>query len=159
LERFGPLLLTGILQRHDRARETYAIAQAIGRQWNDYMARRVAPPWTAEAYRYGICHQMADGDTEIAYFCGAPPPVPPEPRAGFVDVTLAPLTIAVFPFDRHILEFRTFVHAVFGTELALAGLKPAPGGPGVPDYIERYGVAFDPLTGKGGFELLVPVKE
>lgn len=157
LERFGPLMLTGIVQQYDREQETYAIVQAIGRQWSSYMMRRVAPPWTPQAYRYGVCQRMADGDTEITYFCGAPPPVPPEPRPGFVDFGLPELTVAVFAFDQHILEFRAFVHAVFGTELSRAGLKLAPDGPGVPEYIERYGIAFDPLTGKGGFELLVPV--
>ena len=159
LERCGALLLTGIMRRHGRTRETYAIAQAIGRQWTDYMTRRVAPPWTPQAWRYGITMRMADGDTEMEYFCAAPPPVPPEPRPGFVDWTLAPLTFAVFAFDDHILEFRDFVHAVFGAELSRAGLHLAPEGPGVPEFIERYGVTFNPLTGKGGFELLVPVRE
>ena len=159
LERCGALLLTGIMRRHGRTRETYAIAQAIGRQWTDYMTRRVAPPWTPQAWRYGVTMRMADGDTEMEYFCAAPPPIPPEPRPGFVDWTLAPLTFAVFAFDDHILEFRDFVHTVFGTEITRAGLHLAPEGPGVPEFIERYGVTFNPLTGKGGFELLVPVRE
>jgi len=150
-------MLTGVVQRHDRSRETYDIARAIGRQWTDYMTRRVAPPWTIEAWRYGVTMRMADGDIDMEYFCSAPPPVPLEPRPGFVDWTLAPLTFAVFPFDGHILQFRDFVHTVFGTAITQAGLQLAPDGLGVPEYIERYGIGFDPLTGKGGFELLVPV--
>ena len=159
LERCGPLLLTGIMRRHDRTQETYAIAQAIGRQWSDYMMRRVAPPWTPKPWRFGITMRMADGDTEMEYLCAAPPPVPQEPRSGFVDWALAPLTFAVFPFDGHILQFRDYVHTVFGTELKRAGLHLASDGPGVPEFVERYGVAFNPSTGKGGFELLVPVKD
>ena len=150
-------MLTGVVQRHDRSRETYDIARAIGRQWTDYMTRRVAPPWTIEAWRYGVTMRMADGDIDMEYFCCAPPPAPLEPRPGFHDWALAPLTFAVFPFDGHILQFRDFVHTVFGTAITQAGLQLAPGGPGVPEYIERYGIAFDPLTGKGGFELMVPV--
>jgi len=157
LERLGPLSLTGILRQHSREQETYAIVQAIGRQWTDYMMRRVAPPWSPEAWRYGIALRMADGDTGIEYFCGAPPPNPPETPAGFVAMDVVALTWAVFAYDGHITGFRSFVHSVFGTELAKNGFAPAPDAPGVPEFIERYDWRFNPATGKGGFDLMVPV--
>jgi predicted transcriptional regulator YdeE len=157
LERPGPFSLIGLLGAHNREQETYDMVQGIGRQWTDYMIRRVAPPWSPEAWRYGVMLRMADGDTALSYFCGAPPPEPPETPAGFVALTVPALTWAVFPFDGHVTQFRSFLHTVFGTELAKNGLKPVPGGPEVPEFIERYDWRFDPAAGKGGIELMVPV--
>jgi predicted transcriptional regulator YdeE len=156
-ERIGPLTLTGVLRRHRRDVELYALVQNINRQWDDYMLRRVAPPWTPNAWRYGVAMRMADGDTEMSYFCGAPPPEPPETPAGFTSLTIPALLFALFPFDGHISEFRDFLHRVFARALPEAGLELAPDGPGVPEYVERYDWRFNPATGRGGFDLLIPV--
>jgi Uncharacterized protein conserved in bacteria len=157
LEQIGPLALTGILSRHRRDLEHYVLVQNISRQWDDYMIHRVAPPWTPEVWRYGVAMRMADGDTVMSYFCGAPPPEPPELPSGFVSLTIPALSFARFPFDGHIAEFRDFLHAVFARALSEAGLRPAPDAPGVPEYIERYDWRFNPATGRGGFDLLIPV--
>lgn len=159
LERIGPLALTGILGRHRRDIEPYVLIQNIGGQWDQYMMRRVAPPWTPEAWRYGVTMRMADGDATMSYFCGAPPPEPPELPSGFVSLTVPELSFACFPFDGHIAEFGGFVHAVFAQALPKAGLRPAPDAPDIPEYIERYDWQFNPSTGRGGFDLLIPVAE
>lgn len=159
LERLGPLSLMGIQRQQNPALDTYTIVQSIGRQWTEYMTRRVAPPWSPEAFRYGVALRMADGDTVFDYFCGASPAEPYERPDGFIALLIPALCWAVFPFDGHILEFRTFVHTVFGTALAQEGFLPALDGPGIPEYVERYDWRFDPATGKGGFDLMVPVLE
>lgn len=156
-EHIGPLALTGVLRRHRRDLDHYKLVHDIGQQWDDYMTRRVAPPWTPEAWRYGVAFRMADGDTVMSYFCGAPPPEPPETPSGFVSLTIPALPFAVVTFDGHIAGFRDFLHAVFARLLPDARLKPAPDAPGVPEYIERYDWRFNPSTGRGGFDLLIPV--
>lgn len=156
-EQFGPLALTGMLRRHRRDLDHYKLVHDIGLQWNDYMMHRVAPPWTPEAWRYGVTMRMADGDTTMSYFCGAPPPEPPETPSGFVSLNVPALPFAVLSFDGHIAEFREFLHAVFARALPDAGLKLALDAPGVPEYIERYDWRFNPSTGRGGFDLLIPI--
>jgi len=121
------------------------------------MIHRVAPPWTPEAWRYGVVPRIADGDLTLPYFCGAPPPIPPETPAGFETLEIPSLTYAVFAFDGHIAEFRDFLHRVFAHELPAAGFDPAPDAPGVPEFLERYDWRFDPSTGRGGFDLMIPV--
>jgi predicted transcriptional regulator YdeE len=100
---------------------------------------------------------MADGDTTMSYFCGAPPPEPPESPSGFVSLTVPATPVAVLAFDGHIAEFRDFLHAAYARALPEAGLKPAPDAVGVPEFVERYDWRFNPSTGRGGFDLLIPV--
>jgi predicted transcriptional regulator YdeE len=157
LEKIGPLVLAGLMRHHGRGIDHYALVRQIGLQWNDYMIRRVAPPWTPEAWRYGVVMRIADGDVELPYFCGAPPPEPPEMPPGFTTLVVPALTYAVFAFDGHIFEFETFIQDVFARSLAAAGYDPASDASGTPEFIERYDWRFDPATGKGGFDMLVPV--
>lgn len=157
LVKMGPLVLTGLMQHHSRSIDHYGLVRQVGQQWNDYMLRRVAPPWTPEAWRYGVTMRVGDGDAVLPYFCGAPPPEPPEIPPGFTTLVVPALSYAVFAFDGHIFEFRVFTEDVFARALAASGYDPAPAAPGVPEFIERYDWRFDPSTGKGGFDMMVPV--
>jgi predicted transcriptional regulator YdeE len=157
LEHIGPLVLIGAMRSYGRGLDQQKLVHGIGQQWNDYMMRRVAPPWTPNAWRYGVTMRMADGDVAMSYFCGAPPPEPLENPPGFIALTIPALPFAVFPFDSHIAELRDFVHMVFARALPEAGLKPAADAPNIPEFIERYDWRFNPSTGRGGFDLLIPV--
>jgi predicted transcriptional regulator YdeE len=157
LERFGPLMLTGLMREHSRELDDYGIVQAINRQWDEYMLRRVPPPWSPDALRFGVTGRMADGDLTLTYFCGAAPSEPPETPPGFIHVVIPCLTWAVFPFYGSVTAIPVFIHQVFGRDLAAAGLTPAPDGPDVPEFIERYDWSFDPASAGGGLELMVPV--
>ena len=157
LERFGPVVLTGILRRHSRELEPYDTVLALGRQWDEYLRNHVAPSRTSPAWRYGVTLPMADGDMVFSYFCGAPPPEPRARIAGFGELRIAASVWAVFPFEGHATEFRAFMHAAFASFLPQAGLRLADRGAETPEYVERYDWRFDLSSRKGGFDLLIPV--
>ena len=61
---------------------------------------------------------------------------------------------AVFTYREHISTIRRSVAAIRNLWLPASGFKVAD----APNF-ERYDERFDPLTGNGGFEIWVPVKE
>jgi AraC family transcriptional regulator len=60
---------------------------------------------------------------------------------------------AVFAHKGPIIEIRTVIRAIWGNWLPSSGHETADG----PSF-ERYGKGFEPLTGNGGFEIWVPIK-
>jgi AraC family transcriptional regulator len=158
LERSKGLTLAG-LQRHFRLnRSMEEIGLALTAHWHDFKVRNEVqgvPPKLV----YGVCHKMHDGAEGFDYFTGAPvrgKPVLPE---GFVTLTLPPAHYAVFQHREHVSKLYDTYRLIFGVVLPGAGLKPADGPKGVPEYVERYGESFDPATGLGGLEILIPIAD
>lgn len=150
LEHFGPMTLWGLSRSHDPAQDNDDLHRAMVRQWDEFLALPRQPP------TYGVFLRMADGDLKLDYFCGNAATRNQSPELTSLDVPA--LYCAVFHQVGHVSEMRPFTQLVFGTVLPMAGLEPAADGPGVPEFIERYGVKFDHAARAGEFELLVPVK-
>jgi hypothetical protein len=156
LERFGPMVLAGVKRRHSRTMEAARQFREVTAQWLDYVARRPAP---LGLFDYGIFPRLADGATQIEYFCGAPfagtGDLPPD----FVTVALPELPCAVFLYEGHVTGLLDFIHVVLATVLPQAGLEIAPEDRDAPEFIERFGASYNPSTGMGGFDVLIPLKE
>jgi AraC family transcriptional regulator len=61
---------------------------------------------------------------------------------------------AVFSHGEHISTIRRTINTIWNHWLPASGLKAAD----APSF-ERYGENFDSLTGNGGFEIWVPIKD
>lgn len=155
IERFGPLHLVGLMRSHKSAQDNPGLFRILSTQWKDYFARRTEP--AAVIPTYGVFGCMADGATHFDYFCGAPTehPLP----TGFVVMDLPAMRCAVFDYSDHISGLRDFVGEIFRHRLPAAGLSLLPTGSGTPEFIERYGDAFDVSTLQGGMEVLIPVQD
>lgn len=62
-------------------------------------------------------------------------------------------TYAIFSYAGHISEIRSVFRAILGEWLPASGRQHANA-----PTLERYGAAFDPMTGNGGYEIWIPLK-
>jgi AraC family transcriptional regulator len=102
---------------------------------------------------YGVCCNGDDAgnfdyiaDVVVSDFS-----VPPRE---FSKVRIPEQRYAVFTHREHVSSIRRTVNTIWNHWLPASGLKIAD----APNF-ERYDESFDPLTGNGGFEIWVPVRE
>ena len=72
----------------------------------------------------------------------------------FARVRIPEQKYAVFTHRDHISTIRRTVNTIWNQWLPASGLKAAD----APNF-ERYDVTFDPVTGNGGLEIWVPVRD
>jgi AraC family transcriptional regulator len=152
LERFGPFQMVGLFRSHRYPRDHDVMFRQISQQWHEYLALAGSPKSRNDGYGIGL--RMPDGATTFDYFCGAP--AGGEPPRGLATLLIPALTCAVFEHRENITEFRDTMQHALGAVLPFAGLESADGD--IPEFIERYSKSFDPQTGLGGFEVLIPLK-
>ena len=102
---------------------------------------------------YGVCCNGDDAGNfdyiagvEVADFSDLP--------RRFARIRIPGQRYAVFTHADHVASVRRTVNTIWNQWLPASGLEAAD----APNF-ERYGAAFDPVTGNGGFEIWVPVRE
>lgn len=102
---------------------------------------------------YGVCCNGDDAGNldyiagvEVADFSGLP--------RRFGRIRIPEQRYAVFTHSEHISSIRRTVSAIWNQWLPASGLKAAD----APNF-ERYDETFDPVTGNGGLEIWLPVRE
>lgn len=102
---------------------------------------------------YGVCCNSDDAGNfdyiagvEVADFSDLP--------RRFGRIRIPDQRYAVFTHTEHVASIRRTVNTIWNQWLPASGLKAAD----APNF-ERYDEKFDPMTGNGGFEIWVPVKE
>jgi len=102
---------------------------------------------------YGVCCNGDDAGNldyiagvEVADFSGLP--------RHFGRIRIPEQRYAVFTHSEHISSIRRTVSAIWNQWLPASGLKAAD----APNF-ERYDETFDPVTGNGGLEIWLPVRE
>jgi predicted transcriptional regulator YdeE len=156
LEHFGPLVLAGILRSHALGPDDEVISASVGRQWRDlvkvaFKFRALLPPL---GYGAGL-RFVPYGDT-LEFFSGFVLRAPGLVPDGLYCISLPEVVCAVFAHSGPIARLPHTLNAIFTTALPLEGLEPLGGD--VPSFILRTRPSFNPLTGFGGVEVLVPVK-
>jgi AraC family transcriptional regulator len=158
LERFGPLVLAGLCRSHRLPSDPEDLFRDISGQWRDFSVLRGALQPVANV-DFGIGLQMTDGGETLDYCCGVPVLPDAELPAGLAKVRLPAMHCAVFQHTDHVSRLRETMELIFGTMLPMAELEPADEASGVPEFIERYSKEFNPDTGLGGLEVLIPLKD
>jgi AraC family transcriptional regulator len=142
------LLIAGVGDRFNHEN-----AAGIPSLWQRYHQAVGDIPGRVGQVAYGVCWNGDDAGNfdyiagvEVADFSDLP-------RA-FSRVRIPEQKYAVFAHDEHISTIRRTVNTIWNHWLPASGLKAAD----APSF-ERYDENFDPLTGNGGFEIWVPIKD
>jgi predicted transcriptional regulator YdeE len=156
LEKFGPVVLAGVRKSHPVLRDRMEVYRDIAGQWREFAAASGPIPRLPPRMGYGVGLRMEEGATALDYVCGlavaSVDRVPPE----FMPLAIEPHTVAVFDHHEHLSLLRYTIELIFATVLPMAGIEPDYENP--VEFIQRYTDSFDPAVGRGGVEVLVPVK-
>jgi AraC family transcriptional regulator len=143
-----PLLIAGLGERY-----TWESGAAIPGQWQRFHQSVQNFPGRISKAAYGVCCNGDDAGNydyiagvEVADFSDLP--------REFSRVRIPEQKYAVLSHGDHISTIRRTINTIWNHWLPASGLKAAD----APNF-ERYGENFDPLTGNGGFEIWVPIKE
>jgi AraC family transcriptional regulator len=143
-----PLLIAGISERYNCEN-----GAGIPGQWQRFHQAVDDIPGRIGKVAYGVCCNGDDAGNfdyiagvEVADFSDLPRP--------FARVRIPAQRYAAFTHRDHVSTIRRTVNTIWNQWLPSSGLKAAD----APNF-ERYDENFDPLTGNGGFEIWVPVRE
>jgi AraC family transcriptional regulator len=143
-----PLLIAGLGERY-----SWETGAAIPGQWQRFGQSVDHIPGRIGAVAYGVCCNGDDAGNydyiagvEVADFSDLP--------REFSKVRIPEAKYAVFSHADHISTVRRTINTIWNHWLPASGLKVSD----APNF-ERYDEKFDPLTGNGGLEIWVPVRE
>ena len=144
-----PLLVAGISERctHENG------GAGIPNQWHRFHQKVGDIPDRVGQVAYGVCCN-GDDSGNFDYIAGVEVSDFSDLPREFSRVRIPEQRYAVFTHRDHISSIRRTVNTIWNHWLPASGLKAAD----APSF-ERYDQNFDPLTGDGGLEIWVPVKE
>ena len=144
-----PLLVAGISERctHENG------GAGIPNQWQRFHQKVGDIPDRVGQVAYGVCCN-GDDSGNFDYIAGVEVSDFSDLPREFSRVRIPEQRYAVFTHRDHISSIRRTVNTIWNHWLPASGLKAAD----APSF-ERYDENFDPLTGDGGLEIWVPVKE
>ena len=148
-EASKPLLVAGIGERYTWE----SGGPAIPGQWQRFHQAVADIPGRIGPVAYGVC---CDGDDagNFDYIAGVEVSDFSDLPREFAKVRIPEQRYAVFTHSDHISTVRRTINTIWNQWLPASGLKAAD----APNF-ERYDENFDPLTGDGGLEIWVPVRE
>jgi AraC family transcriptional regulator len=147
-ETSKPLLVAGIGERYNHEN-----AAGIPGQWQRFHQAVDDIPGRIGKVAYGVCCN-GDDSGNFDYIAGVEVSDFSDLPREFSKVRIPELRYAVFTHRDHISTIRRTVNTIWNHWLPASGLKAAD----APSF-ERYDENFDPLTGNGGLEIWVPVRE
>jgi AraC family transcriptional regulator len=143
-----PLLIAGVGERYNCEG-----GAAIPGQWQRFHQSVDNIPGRVGKVAYGVCCNGDDAGN-FDYIAGVEVSDFSDLPREFSRVRIPEQKYAVFTHSDHISTIRRTVNTIWNHWLPASGLKAAD----APNF-ERYDENFDPLTGNGGLEIWVPVKE
>jgi AraC family transcriptional regulator len=148
-ETSKPLLVAGLSERitHDNQ------GAGIPNQWQRFQQSVDNIPGRIGKVAYGVCCNGDDAGN-FDYIAGVEVTDFSDLPREFSRVRIPEQKYAVFTHSEHISTIRRTVNTIWNHWLPMSGLKAAD----APNF-ERYDEKFDPLSGDGGLEIWIPVKE
>jgi AraC family transcriptional regulator len=122
-------------------------------QWQQFNQKRGEIPDRVGMLSYGVCCN-GDDSGNFDYIAGVEVSDFSDLPREFARVRIPEQKYAVFTHDEHISTIRRTVNTIWTHWLPVSGFKAAD----APSF-ERYDEKFDPLTGNGGLEIWIPVRE
>ena len=141
-----PLLVAGVGERYNHEN-----GAGIPSQWQ--RLRQSDIPGRIGKVAYGVCCNGDDAGN-FDYIAGVEVPDFSDLPREFSRVRIPEQRYAVFTHRDHISNVRRTVNTIWNHWLPASGLKVAD----APNF-ERYDENFDPLSGNGGLEIWVPVRD
>lgn len=148
-ETSKPLLVAGLGERitHDNQ------GAGIPNQWQRFHQSVDDIPGRIGKLAYGVCCNGDDAGN-FDYIAGVEVTDFSDLPREFSRVRIPEQKYAVFTHAEHISTIRRTVNTIWNHWLPMSGMKAAD----APNF-ERYDEKFDPVTGDGGLEIWIPVKE
>jgi AraC family transcriptional regulator len=143
-----PFLVAGIGERY-----TWESGAAIPGQWQRFHHKVDEIPDRVGKIAYGVCCN-GDDSGNFDYIAGVEVSDFSDLPREFGRVRIPEQRYAVFSHKDHISTIRRTVNTIWNHWLPASGLKAAD----APSF-ERYDENFDPMTGNGGLEIWVPIRE
>jgi AraC family transcriptional regulator len=143
-----PLLVAGIGERY-----SCESGAAIPGQWQRFHQSVDHIPGRIGKVAYGVCCNGDDAGN-FDYIAGVEVHDFSDLPREFSSVRIPEQKYAVFTHCDHISIIRRTINTIWNQWLPASGLKAAD----APSF-ERYDENFDPLTGNGGLEIWIPVRE
>jgi len=143
-----PLLVAGIGERY-----TCENSAGIPGQWQRFHQSVANIPGRIGKVAYGVCCNGDDAGN-FDYIAGVEVSDFSDLPREFYSVRIPEQKYAVFTHRDHISTIRRTVNTIWNHWLPASGMKAAD----APNF-ERYDENFDPLTGNGGLEIWVPVRD
>ena len=143
------LLVAGISERCTHENE----GAGIPSRWQRFHQKVAEIPDRVGQVAYGVCCN-GDDSGNFDYIAGVEVSDFSDLPREFGRVRIPEARYAVFTHSEHISTIRRTVNTIWNQWLPASGLKVAD----APNF-ERYDVNFDPLTGNGGLEIWIPVRE
>lgn len=142
-----PLLIAGLSQRY-----SCETAAGIPAQWQRFAPHIGQVPGQIGNVAYGVCHN-GDGAGNFDYVSGVEVRDFDDLPTEFSRVRIPAQRYAVFTHREHVSTIRRSWNSILSKWLPQSGHEAAD----APDF-ERYGEAFDPVTGNGGLEIWIPIR-
>jgi AraC family transcriptional regulator len=143
-----PLLIAGLGERY-----SCESGAAIPGQWQRFHHQVQNIPGRIGPVAYGVCCNGDDAGN-FDYIAGVEVSDFSDLPREFSRVRIPEQKYAVFAHHDHVSTIRRTITTIWNQWLPSSGLKAAD----APNF-ERYDENFDPLTGNGGFEIWVPVRD
>lgn len=144
----APMLIAGLAERHDGMKP-----ERIPAQWQRFNPYIGSIPRADQSAAYGVLTGLFDGDDGFQCLTGLKVRDIVELQPELTAIRLPAQRYAVFAHSGHVSKMRASVHTVFNRMVPDLGLETGT----LPNFIERYGEAFNPETGTGEVELWVPL--
>ncbi len=143
-----PLLIAGLGERY-----SCESAAGIPGQWQRFHQSVANIPGRIGNVAYGVCCNGDDAGN-FDYIAGVEVSDFSDLPREFASVRIPEQKYAVFIHRDHISTIRRTINTIWNQWLPVSGLKAAD----APNF-ERYDENFDPLTGSGGLEIWIPVRD
>jgi AraC family transcriptional regulator len=143
-----PLLIAGLGERY-----SCESAAGIPGQWQRFHQSVADIPGRIGNVAYGVCCNGDDAGN-FDYIAGVEVSDFSDLPREFASVRIPEQKYAVFTHRDHISTIRRTINTIWNQWLPASGMKAAD----APSF-ERYDEKFDPLTGNGGLEIWIPVRD
>ena len=143
-----PLLIAGLGERY-----SCESAAGIPGQWQRFHQSVATIPGRIGKVAYGVCCN-GDDSGNFDYIAGVEVSDFSDLPREFSSVRIPEQRYAVFTHRDHISTIRRTINTIWNQWLPASGHKAAD----APNF-ERYDENFDPLTGNGGLEIWIPVRD
>jgi AraC family transcriptional regulator len=143
-----PLLVAGLGERY-----TWESGAAIPGQWQRFHQQVHNIPGRIGRIAYGVCCNGDDAGN-FDYIAGVEVSDFSDLPREFSSVRIPEQKYAVFAHGDHISTIRRTINTIWNQWLPASGMKAAD----APSF-ERYDENFDPMTGNGGLQIWMPVRE
>ena len=147
-ETSKPLLVAGVGERY-----TCESGVAIPGQWHRFHQSVANIPGRVGPVAYGVCCN-GDDTGNFDYIAGVEVLDFSDLPREFSRVRIPEQKYAVFTHRDHVSTIRRTINTIWNEWLPASGLKAAD----APNF-ERYDANFDPVTGNGGLEIWIPVRD